>query len=136
MNTLTIEEYMNTRPVTFSPEITVPVAVKKFVNSNQLGGPVVDRNGHVLGWVSEQDCLRSLIEETYHCEQVAQVADVMHKEVLTVEVDQNVLELAEQMLGNRPKMYPVVQEGVLVGVITRHHIIKAIGENLDSCFHT
>lgn len=135
MEHLVVADYMNKRPITFNAGITVPVAVQKFINSNQIGGPVVDPNGHVLGWVSEQDCLRAMIEESYHCEQVAQISDVMRKEVLTLLPDHSIMELAEEMLGNKPKMYPVVDEDVLVGVITRHHVMKAISENIDSYFH-
>ncbi len=136
MESLIVADYMNKRPVTFYPDVTIAMAVQKFINSSQIGGPVIDANKHVLGWVSEQDCLRAFVEETYHCEQVAQVADVMRKDVLTLTPNHNIMELAQAMLGNKPKMYPVVEEDVLVGVITRHHVLKAISENLNACFHT
>ena len=103
MEHLVVADYMNKRPITFNVDATVPVAVQKFINSNQIGGPVVDPNGHVLGWVSEQDCMRAMIEESYHCEQVDKISDVMRKEVLTLLPDHSIMELAEEMPVTNPK---------------------------------
>ena len=112
----------------------VQAAVEKFLNSHQLGGPVVDDKGHLLGWISEQDCIAVMLKEAYHCEQVAQVKDVMRKEVLTVGPDTSILALAEMMMGQKPKIYPVVEEGRLLGVINRHNVMQAIHAQLTTCF--
>ncbi|WP_033136426.1 CBS domain-containing protein, partial [Aeromonas finlandensis] len=96
--------------------------------------PVVDEKGHLIGWISEQDCIAVLLKEAYHCEQVAQVKDVMRKEVLTVGPDTSILTLAEMMMGQKPKIYPVVEEGRLIGVINRHNVMQAIHAQLTTCF--
>ncbi|MCS3456144.1 CBS domain-containing protein [Aeromonas rivuli] len=134
MKALMAKDYMQVRPITFKAEMMVQSAVAKFINSNQLGGPVIDEAGHLIGWVSEQDCISVMLKEAYHCEQVAQVKDVMRKDVLTVNPDTSMLELAEMMLGQKPKMYPVLEGGRLVGVISRHDVMKAIHNQLDTCF--
>jgi predicted transcriptional regulator len=91
---------------------------------------VVDSQGHLDGWVSEQDCIAVMLKEAYHCEQVAQVRDVMRKEVLAVGPDTSILDLAEMMMGQKPKIYPVVEEGRLLGVISRHDVMQAIHAQL------
>jgi predicted transcriptional regulator len=83
-----------------------------------------------MGWVSEQDCIAVMLKEAYHCEQVAQVRDVMRKEVLAVGPDTSILDLAEMMMGQKPKIYPVVEEGRLLGVISRHDVMQAIHAQL------
>ena len=45
-----------------------------------------------------------MLKEAYHCEQVAQVKDVMRKEVLAVGPDTSILDLAEMMMGQKPKI--------------------------------
>lgn len=134
MESLKAKDYMQTRPITFSADMMVQSAVEKFLNSHQLGGPVVDALGHLIGWVSEQDCISVMLKEAYHCEQVAQVKDVMRKEVLAVGPDTSILELAEMMMGKKPKIYPVVEEGHLLGVISRHDVMLAIQAQLGTCF--
>ncbi|KUE79198.1 CBS domain-containing protein [Aeromonas schubertii] len=134
MHSLKVKDYMLVRPVTLSPDTTIPAAVEKFLHSNQMGGPVVDKQGHLLGWISEQDCIATMIKETYHCERVALVGDVMRKEVLSVGPESSVLELASMMTEHKPKMYPVLEDGRLVGVINRHLVLKAINEQLQDCF--
>ncbi|MCF3098653.1 CBS domain-containing protein [Aeromonas australiensis] len=134
MESLKAKDYMQSRPITFKAEMMVQAAVDKFLNSHQLGGPVVDEKGTLIGWISEQDCIAVLLKEAYHCEQVAQVKDVMRKEVLTVGPDTTILALAEMMMGQKPKIYPVVEEGRLLGVINRHNVIQAIHTQLTTCF--
>lgn len=116
MESLKAKDYMQSRPITFTADMMVQAAVEKFLNSHQLGGPVVDGQDHLIGWISEQDCIAVLLKEAYHCEQVAQVKDVMRKEVLSVGPDTSILSLAEMMMGQKPKIYPVVEEGRLLGV--------------------
>ncbi|CAJ1769093.1 hypothetical protein LMCDFJHI_00469 [Aeromonas salmonicida] len=134
MESLKAKDYMQHRPITFSADMMVQSAVEKFLNSRQLGGPVVDALGHLIGWVSEQDCIAVMLKEAYHCEQVAQVKNVMCNEVLAVGPDTSILELAEMMMGQKPKIYPVVEEGRLLGVISRHDVMQAIHAQLGTCF--
>lgn len=126
MESLKAKDYMQTRPITFGADMMVQAAVAKFLNSHQLGGPVVDALGHLVGWVSEQDCIAVMLKEAYYDEPMAQVRDVMRKEVLAVGPDTSILELAEMMMGHKPKIYPVVDEGRLLGVISRHNVMQAI----------
>ena len=134
MESLKARDYMQTKPITFSADMMVQNAVTKFLNSHQLGGPVVDSLGHLIGWVSERDCIAVMLKEAYHCVQVAQVKDVMRKEVLAVGPDTSILDLAEMMMGQKPKIYPVVEEGRLLGVISRHNVMQAIHAQLGTCF--
>ena len=53
MESLKAKDYMQTKPITFSAEMMVQAAVEKFLNSHQLGGPVVDSQGPC---VSKQKC--------------------------------------------------------------------------------
>ena len=134
MESLKARDYMQSRPITFKADMMVQAAVEKFLNSHQPGGPVTDEKGHLIGWISEQDCIAVMLKEAYHCEQVAQVRDVMRKEVLTVGPDTSILTLAEMMMGQKPKIYPVVEEGRLLGVINRHNVMQAIHAQLTTCF--
>lgn len=58
----------------------------------------------------------------------------MHKEVLSVAPETSIIELAAMMKVGKPKMYPVVSDGKLVGVITRRDVLRALSKTLTNCF--
>ncbi len=135
MESILVKDYMNRRPVIFSPEESIFEAIQHLLNSGLTGGPVVDSEQKLLGFLSEQDCLAKGLEASYYCERIAQVAELMRRDVLTVSPELSIIELAQQMQQNKPKVYPVVDEDdVLLGVITRRDVLRAIEHHLRSCF--
>ena len=127
MRSIKVQEYMNRHPLKFTRKMPVEEAVSLLVAANQSGGPVVDENKQVIGFLSEQDCLRMMLKGTYHNEQSANVEDCMSSEVLTVNMDAAVVDLAQTLGSNKPKVYPVVDyEQQLVGVISRTDVLRAI----------
>ncbi|MCU4674665.1 CBS domain-containing protein [Catenovulum sp. 2E275] len=132
MKSLLVEDFMTRRPITFSVDMCIAEAVELILEADQSGGPVLDSNGRLVGFLSEQDCMTQMIESTYYREQVAKVSDIMSREVLTVKPTTSVLEVAQQMALKRPRIYPVIDdENKLVGTIHRHQILKAIDTHLN-----
>lgn len=132
MKSLQIGDYMNKRPVKFSIEMPVAEAVERLLENAQTGGPVVDKNGMVCGFLSEQDCLVQMLESSYYREQVARVKDIMKPNVLSVKPYDSVLEVANRMLGEKPKVYPVVDsDGTLLGTVSRTNVLRAIDMHLQ-----
>lgn len=126
---LTVADCMVPARLTLTPETTIQQAVEKMINHDVIGAPVVDEQQHVLGFVSEQDCLRHMISDTYYHDERLMVKDIMNPDVLFAEANMSVLDLAQMMSGNKPKKYPVCENGKLIGVIHRTHVVKAL---LDS----
>lgn len=130
MESLKIEEYMNYYPVTFTPEMAVEEASLRFLKTKQIGGPVIDRNNKLLGFISESDVLIKMIDTTYYKEHTAVVQDIMRKDVLFVKPYDSVLELAQNMLKDKPKVYPVVDDDAnLLGTISRNDVLKAFDKH-------
>jgi len=135
MNSLKVSDYMQLRPVKLTADMPVATAVDRLLKSTHIGAPVVDSSDTLIGWISEQDCLASLLESSYYCEEVAIVEDLMRKDVLTVLVTDSIIELAQQMLQAKPKVYPVIDdEGLLVGIISRRNVLKAMDKQQQSCY--
>lgn len=133
MNSLEVKEYMNHYPVTFTPEMVVEEAALRFLKTKQIGGPVIGKDNKLIGFLSESDVLSKMIETIYYNEHIADVASLMHKEVLTVKPYGSVIELGQQMLKNKPKVYPVVDDnGNLLGTISRNDVLRAIDLHLRS----
>ncbi|WP_286240407.1 CBS domain-containing protein [Neptuniibacter halophilus] len=108
-------------------------AVSCILDSGYLGLPVVDNNKRVVGFLSEFDCLPYLVTDSYHCDSHEKVADIMRTDPLTVVPGMSVVDLAQQMGLNRPKVYAVVEEGLLVGIVTRSMLMKELNESLRNC---
>lgn len=137
MNSLKVSDYMQLQPVKLTVDMPVATAVDKLLKSTHIGAPVVNDDDVLVGWVSEQDCLASLLESSYYCEQVAIVNDVMQQNVLTVKAEDSIIELAQQMLAPKPKVYPVIDDtGMLVGIISRRNVLAAMDKQLQSCYQS
>lgn len=133
MDLLKVGDYMNKHPVTFTADMTVELAADRLTISNQTGGPVVDEQNKVIGFLSEQDCLALMLKSTYHDQQVAHVRDIMQTEVLSVKAYDGIIDLAQTMLKLKPKLYPVVDDNnQLLGIISRSHVLAAIDKEMNS----
>ncbi|KJY85163.1 CBS domain containing protein [Vibrio galatheae] len=134
MESLKVKDYMTLQAVTFTPEMSLSAALDKVMNSKYLGGPVLNDKKEVIGFLSGQDLLDKLINVSYYCQDSHIVADCMHPEVLSVSPETSIIELAEMMKVGKPKVYPVIDSGKLVGIITRRDVLRAIGKNIEACF--
>lgn len=135
MESLKVLNYLNPHPIIFTLEMPVAEAVEKLIEGKQTGGPVVDARRGIVGFISEQDCLRQMIESSYYREQVARVKDIMQQQVKSVKPYDSVLEVAQRLLSDRVKVYPVVNDdGSLVGTINRTQILTAIDVQLQNAY--
>lgn len=133
MESLQVQHYMNHYPVTFTPDMVVQEASLRFLKTKQIGGPVIDGNNQLVGFLSENDVLAKMIDGIYHNEHFAYVSEMMRKDVLTVKPYDSVIELGQSMLQNKPKVYPVLDDdGNLVGTICRNDVLLAIDKHIRS----
>lgn len=133
MESLLVSDYMNTHPVKLTEDMPVAQAVEVLLASQQTGGAVQSSNGKVVGFLSEQDCLKQMIESSYYREQVCRVKDIMQTTVSAVKPWSSVLEVAQRLITERPRVFPVIDDdGVLVGSINRAAVLRAIDMQLQS----
>ncbi|WGW01182.1 CBS domain-containing protein [Vibrio sp. YMD68] len=134
MESQRVKDYMTLQAVTFTPDMSLSVALQKVMKCTHLGGPVIDSEEKVIGFLSEQDLLDKLVKVSYFCQDTHLVSDCMHKEVLSVSPETTIIEMADKMKVGKPKVYPVIDNGKLVGIISRRDVLRAIGKSIDDCF--
>jgi CBS-domain-containing membrane protein len=118
---------MNRRAVSFTTEMPVAEAVERLLSANQAGGPVLDQRNKVVGFLSERDCIEQMITSSYYREQVARVKDIMATDVLCVKSYDSILEVAQRLISDKPKVYPVIDDdGYFEGTINRSNVLHAI----------
>jgi len=134
MKNLQILHCMSGKSIFFKKEMAIETAVIKLLSSKEIGGPVLDDRGHVIGWLSEQDCLAKMLEASYYCELVALVEDVMVKTPITVTSSMSIVDLAQKMLSEKPKLYPVVDENnKFIGLIARKDVLAGMTKQFNIC---
>lgn len=134
MESMKVVDYMDRQPVLLHADMTLAAAVDKLLTQKKLGAAVVDVQGHLVGFLSQQDCLAVMLKSTYHCDLTANVSDCMRTEVLTVTKKTPIITLAEQMLQPKPKIYPVIDQGRVIGIIDRNAVLRAINISMQECY--
>ena len=92
------------------------------------GAPVVDGEGNLVGVLSKKDCLKVAFSASYHKDWGGPVSDYMNRDVQTVEADTDIVEVAEIFLKGPYRRFPVMENGRLVGQISRHDVLRALDE--------
>lgn len=125
-----VSDYMDTVVHTVTPDMEIRSAVRFLLDRHVTGAPVVDDQLRVVGVLSEKDCLRLLAEGSDGDMAAGTVADFMSTEVISVLPRMNIYFVAGMFLRDVVRRFPVVEDGKLVGAITRFDILRAIQTNL------
>ena len=123
---VTVRDYMSATLVTFTPDTDILAAINQLITRRISGAPVVDRQGNLVGVLSEKDCLHAALQASYHGESAGAVAEYMHGEVKTVDADANIADVAAMFLREDYRRYPVIRENRLVGQISRRDVLRAL----------
>ena len=122
----TIKDVMATKLITFSPETLIGSAIQSFLENKISGAPVVDEKGNLVGMLSEKDCLWTLLESSYYNNLSGYVKDYMSTELTTINLYDSLSEVAQKFLDLRFRRFPVLENGRLVGQISRRDVLKAV----------
>ena len=130
---LQIRNHMSRLTHFLSPQLALAEALDRLQQAQQSGLPVLDDQKRLIGFLSEQDCIPSLLTGSYHCDSRTRVEDLMSRTPLSVKPDDSILDLARQMTGAKPKVYPVLEEGKVVGLINRRQVMQALNAQMKQC---
>jgi len=120
-----ISEYMDTVVPTLGPETPILDAVDFLLEHRVTGAPVVDSGGQLIGIITETDLLK-LVTEGIEGEPPteATVAEFMTTDVITVPPTVDIYYIAGMFLANKFRRLPVVEDGRIVGAITRYDLLR------------
>lgn len=126
---LQVRDFMAKKLITFSPDDSMHQVTKTLVSNGISGAPVVDKNGNLVGIISEGDCLKQIVRGKYTNtpEMIGNVHNYMTPDPITVEPNENIMQVAQLFLKLRLRRFPVLDNGKLVGQISQRDVIAAIG---------
>ncbi|TMO53535.1 CBS domain-containing protein [Pseudoalteromonas phenolica] len=107
--------------------------IEQLQSHGLFGAPVVDAQKQLIGFISEQQLLNPLLQNSYFCDGQITAQDLMSQDVLAVKSNMLVVDLATQMQGDKPKIYPVVENNKVIGLVTRSRVINALKQAYLSC---
>jgi len=129
-----VHEVMTRDLVTVAPDDEITRVVSLLIKHDISGVPVVDRDGKLVGILTERDCITIALEAGYFDERGGIVAEYMSTPVETVEADAGLVEVAERLRDSQYRRFPVLEEGRLVGLISRRDVLEVL--NSGSWFGT
>jgi CBS domain-containing protein len=121
-----VKEHMEQESVTLRPDMDVEEAVLLLLKHKVSRAPVVDKHGTLIGVLAEGDCLEAFLNEEYFESPAAVVGDLMTSELITVDSEVDILTTAGLFLEHKIHHLPVIEDGKLVGQISRSGVIRAI----------
>jgi len=139
-------DVMSSPVITVNPATSVREVAQLFLDKRISGAPVVDDNGKLVGMISEGDLLHRAEAETgrrrswwlhlltqkgtlasdYVREHGRSVADVMSHRLITASPEMPLRDIARLLEKNRIKRVPIVENGELVGFVSRANLIQAV----------
>ena len=107
-------------------DIPIVKIAEDLAHSRWSGMPVVDRENRVIGVVSEQDLLRAFraYEPILFLDEI-KVKEIMTTPPIVINESTTLQEASKIMEDAHIHRLPVVKDGVLVGTVTRHDLLRA-----------
>ena len=144
------------KPIVVNFNDNIGDVIALFRKNKISGAPVVDNNGNVIGIISESDIIKTLtthseginmvlpspldlielpLKTTLKMEEFKEdmeralkikVVDIMTKDVISIPPNTSINDAAKIMVENNIKRLPIIENGKLVGIITRGDLIEAL----------
>ncbi len=152
---LTAADIMTKDVKTVRPDNTIAQIAKLLSDSGISAAPVQDRDGRLLGMVSEGDLLRPVGQEIAEkrawwlniladgtdlsptfLESIRVgnrlARDLMVTPVVTASPETTVPVLADMLVRHHVKRLPIVRDGKLVGIVSRADLVRALALHPDA----
>jgi predicted transcriptional regulator len=119
-----VKELMTRDVITFKEDDAVGKVAETLSRHHITGAPVVDKDGNVVGIVSEVDVLTKKGKTA---------REIMSPHVIAVTEDTGVDEAAQLLAGKRIRRLPVLSGGKMVGLVSRSDILDFFALSHWSC---
>ncbi len=118
-----VRDIMTTMVVTVTPDATLRDAASLILRHGVSGLPVVDDQDQLVGVLSEWDLLEVLEEPERELELVGKY---MTPDPVCVNEETSLVEVVDLFQTRRVRRLPVVRDMFLVGVVSRHDLIRFV----------
>ena len=124
-----LREIMARDLILFRPDMDVLHAMEMLLKHRISGACVVDQSGALVGVLSKKDYLRAALHAAYHQDMGSAVAGYMSTAVETLDPGLDLVAVAERFLSSNYRRFPVLEDGRLIGQVSRADVLKALTES-------
>jgi len=117
------QDIMTTNIVTVTPDATMRDAASLILRHGISGLPVVDNQRRLVGVLSEWDLLQLL--ETQETE-LESVGKYMTRDTVCIGEETSLVDVVDLFQSRRVRRLPVTRDEKLVGLVSRHDLIRFI----------
>lgn len=119
-----VKEVMTRNVISFREDTAVEEVAKTLSSKHITGAPVVSKEGHVVGIISETDVFSKK----------GKVArDIMSEHVISVTEETGIDEAARLLIGERIRRVPVIRAGKMVGLLSRSDVLDFFAKTRWTC---
>lgn len=127
LQSVNLRDYMLLNPVKIKADDNVLDAMQVIIDNKISGVCVVDEEQNLVGILSELDCLRAVLGAIYNNSGIGSVRQHMATDNLVVaHPDEDIVDVAQDMLLKNKRRRPVVEDGKLIGQITCRQLLSAV----------
>jgi CBS domain-containing protein len=127
LRSVELKDYMLTHPVSVNVDSDMGEAIRLIIDNKISGLCVIDDHNHLVGILSELDCLRAMLSASYNEGGIGMVREYMASDNLVVaNPHEDITNVAQDMLRKNKRRRPVVEDGKLVGQITCRQLLSAV----------
>lgn len=144
-------DVMTCHAISVGPDLSVQAVANTLVKNGISAVPVVGNDGKLLGIVSEGDLIRRVETDTerrrsWWIEMISsgrslaaefakthglKAEDIMTTSVVTADPETALHEIADLMERHGIKRIPIVQDGLVIGVVSRANLVQAVASGLQ-----
>jgi CBS domain-containing protein len=118
---ITIRQVMNQNVVTVRPEASVEQTIELLTQNHIGGAPVTSENGTLVGMISELALIDVVFDHTVNDKPISKYMSI---ELQVVRPDEPLMRAAQLFTLYAFRRLPVVENGKLVGIITRRDLMN------------
>jgi CBS domain-containing protein len=115
-----IKDMMSKHVVTVSGDLTLEEFSDIILKYRHMGYPILEGD-KLVGIITFAD-LANIEKESW---KATKVRDVMSRDILVASPDEDIMEVLEKMISRNVGRVPVVEEGRLVGIVSKTDIVRA-----------
>ncbi len=119
-----LEEIMERDVIAVDYTMSFEDAVELMFEKKVGGCPVIDRDDRIVGIITERDVLKFL---SNHSSVDGDVKDYMTRSIITLKPRDSIEDAMRTMIGRKLRRLPIIEDGILVGMITIREVLRYFG---------